>query len=88
MAQNDDEIFEQVSTLIKPFNKKNIAVNKDTTFSLDLELDSLTVMDLLSEIEDEFDITIPLNMLPDLENVGEFVEAVQKLLAKDLLDQK
>ena len=86
MAQSDDEIFEQISTLIKPFNNKNIAISKDTTFSLDLELDSLTVMDLLSEIEDEFDITIPLNMLPDLENVGEFAEAVQKLLAKDLLD--
>lgn len=87
MAQSDDEIFEQISTLIKPFNKKNIAISKDTTFGLDLELDSLTVMDLLSEIEDEFDITIPLNMLPDLENVGEFAEAVQKLLTKDLQDQ-
>lgn len=83
MAQSDDEIFEQISTLIKPFNKKSITISKETTFSLDLELDSLTVMDLLSEIEDEFDVTIPLNMLPDLENVGEFAEAVQKLLAKD-----
>jgi len=82
MTQTVDEIFEQILKLIKPFNTKNITIGKDTTFSVDLELDSLTVMDLLSEIEDEFDITIPLNMLPDLETVGQFTEAVQKLLSE------
>ena len=84
MTKNVDEIFEQISELIKPFNKKNITISKDTVFSVDLELDSLTVMDLLSEIEDEFDITVPLSMLPDLETVGQFTEAVQKLLAKEI----
>ncbi|MCF8475198.1 MAG: hypothetical protein K9G26_10925 [Emcibacter sp.] len=82
MTQSVDEIFERISMLIKPFNKKNISISKDTVFSIDLELDSLTVMDLLSEIEDEFDITVPLNMLPDLETVGQFTEAVQKLLSE------
>lgn len=83
MTQSVDETFEQISTLIKPFNNKDILINKNTSFSVDLELDSLTVMDLLAEIEDEFDITIPLNILPDLETVGQFSEAVQKLIAKD-----
>ena len=82
MTQSVDEIFDQICELIKPFNKKNIAISKDTFFSVDLELDSLTVMDLLSEIEDEFDITIPLNILPDLETVGQFTEAVHKLLSE------
>jgi len=82
MTQSVDEIFEQICTLIKPFNKKNVTITKDTTFSVDLELDSLMVMDLLSEIEDEFDITIPLNILPDLETAGQFTEAVQKLLSE------
>ncbi|HEC01671.1 MAG TPA: acyl carrier protein [Sphingomonadales bacterium] len=82
MTQNVDEIFERICTLLKPFNKKDIAIGKDTTFSIDLELDSLTVMDMLSEIEDEFDITIPLNMLPDLETVGQFTDAVHKLLSE------
>lgn len=82
MTQSVDEIFEQICALIKPFNNKNVPLSKDTVFSIDLELDSLTVMDLLSEIEDEFDITVPLNMLPDLETIGQFTEAVQKLLSK------
>ncbi len=82
MTQNVDRIFDQICELIKPFNKKNVVISKDTYFSVDLELDSLAVMDLLSEIEDEFDITIPLNLLPDLETVGQFTEAVEKLLSE------
>ena len=82
MTKSVDEIFEQICELIKPFNKKNIPISKETLFSIDLELDSLSVMDLLSEIEDEFDITVPLNMLPDLETVGQFTDAVQNLLSE------
>lgn len=80
MAETDDEIFERICGILKPFNTKNITLARDTRFNVDLELDSLTVMDLLSEIEDEFDITVPLNMLPDLETAGQFTDAVQKLL--------
>ncbi len=82
MTKSVDEIFEQICELIKPFNKKNIPISKETLFSIDLELDSLSVMDLLSEIEDEFDIMVPLNMLPDLETVGQFTDAVQNLLSE------
>lgn len=80
MTQNSGEIYEQICTLITPFNAKKITIGRDTTFSVDLEFDSLTVMDILAEIEDEFDITIPLNMLPDLETVGQFADAVHKLM--------
>lgn len=80
MTQTEDEIFERICTLVKHFNIKNIPINQNTVFSSDLELDSLTVMDLLAEVEDEFDITIPLNILPDLETVGQFTTAVHKLL--------
>ena len=79
MTKNVDEIFERICPLIAPFNSKNITITRETTFSRDMELDSLTVMDMLAEIEDEFDITIPLNILPDLETVGQFTLAVHKL---------
>jgi len=82
MTQTVDEIFEQICKIIAPFNKKNIPITKDNLFSVDLELDSLNVMDILSEIEDEFDITVPLNMLPDLETVGQFAETVKQLLSE------
>lgn len=82
MTQSADEIFEQVCTLIEPFNKKQAVLTKESSFSMDLELDSLAVMDLLAEIEDHFDVTVPLNILPDLEKIGQVAEAVEKILAQ------
>ncbi|WP_417317532.1 acyl carrier protein [Emcibacter sp.] len=74
--------LDQICTLVAPFNKKGIPLTADTTFSTDLELDSLAVMDLLAEIEDHFDITVPLNILPDLEKVGQVADAVDKILSE------
>jgi len=73
------EIFTRLLELIEPFNKKGIALTEGTSFADDLELDSLTVMDLVANIEDEWDINMPLNILPDLETVGQLADAVLKL---------
>lgn len=80
MAQSSDEIFAQVQELISPFNAKGVALERGTRFGADLELDSLTVMDLLAAIEDHFDVTVPLNMLPDLETVGQISDAIQNII--------
>ena len=77
-----NEIYEAVTTQIVPFNKKGIALTETTTFQGDLEWDSLTVMDFVAAIEDEFDIMITMNMQAEIESVGELVDAVAKLLTK------
>ena len=51
-------IFDSVAAQIEPFNKKGIALTETTSFAGDLEWDSLTVMDFVAAIEDEFDIII------------------------------
>ena len=71
--------YARLLELIEPFNKKGIAISESTSFADDLELDSLTVMDLVANIEDEWDINMPLNILPDLETVGQLTDAVVKL---------
>lgn len=76
----EEEIFADVLKLLEPHNKKNIAITRDTNFSSDLELDSLAVMDVLAAIEDHYDITVPLNLLPDLERVGQVTVAVEKII--------
>ena len=75
------DIFEKVTSLIQPFNKKGVALSDSTTFQHDLEWDSLTVMDFVAAIEDEFDIIITMNMQAEIETVGQLVDAVQKLKA-------
>ncbi|WP_298811920.1 acyl carrier protein [uncultured Sphingomonas sp.] len=76
-----DHIFDIVQAQIEPFNKKGVAVTDSTTFQGDLEWDSLTVMDFVAAIEDEFDIIITMNMQAEIENVGQLVDAVARLKA-------
>ncbi|KWV95200.1 MULTISPECIES: acyl carrier protein [unclassified Erythrobacter] len=76
-AQVDAKIRE----LAEPFNKKGVEITEGTTFANDLEFDSLTVMDFVAEIEDEFDIIISMNQQAEIENYGQLVDAVTKLQA-------
>ena len=71
----------KVMSLIEPFNKKGIAVTEATRFAQDLEWDSLTVLDFVANIEDEFDIVITMNQQAEIETVGQLVDAVGKLKA-------
>ncbi|MEZ5710108.1 MAG: acyl carrier protein [Blastomonas sp.] len=73
------ETHARIVELIEPFNKKEAALSDATTFAGDLEWDSLTVMDFVAAIEDEFDIIITMNMQAEIETVGQLVDAVVKL---------
>ena len=75
------EMFDRLKGLIEPFNKKGVEVAEATTFAGALAWDSLTVMDLVAEVEDSFDIIISMNLQAEIENVGQLVDAVTKLTA-------
>ena len=75
----ENSIFDTVKGQIEPFNKKGVSVTEATTFQGDLEWDSLTVMDFVAAIEDEFDIIITMNMQAEIETVGQLADAVAKL---------
>jgi len=79
MMTDRQTMFDQIAILIEPFNKKGVAVSDATTFQHDLEWDSLTVMDFVAAVEDEFDIIITMNMQAEIETVGQLVDAVIKL---------
>ena len=74
-----EETFAKVAELIEPFNKKDIQLAEETSFANDLEWDSLTVMDFVASIEDEFDILITMNMQAEIQTVGQLVDAVEEL---------
>ena len=76
-----DETFDKVAILIAPFNKKGLALTDATTFAGDLEWDSLVVMDFVASVEDEFDILITMNQQAEIENLGQLVDAIERLRA-------
>ena len=73
------DVDARIRTLIEPFNKKGVEIADGTTFAGDLEFDSLTVMDFVAAIEDEFDIIISMNQQAEIETWGQLVDAVCKL---------
>ena len=75
------EVDAKIRELAEPFNKKGIAIKDETTFANDLEFDSLTVMDFVAAIEDEFDIIISMNQQAEIENWGQLIDAVTKMVS-------
>ncbi|WP_072384041.1 acyl carrier protein [Novosphingobium sp. NDB2Meth1] len=69
----------RIAEVIEPFNKNDIAIDETTSFAGDLEWDSLTVMDFVAAIEDEFDIIISMNQQAEIETYGQLIDAVTKL---------
>ena len=74
------EVDTRIRTLIEPFNKKGAAIADATSFAGDLEFDSLTVMDFVAAIEDEFDIIISMNQQAEIETFGQLVDAVTEMV--------
>ena len=74
-----DERLATILRLIEEFNKMGVEVTEATRFAQDLEWDSLTVMDFVAAVEDEFDIIIAMNRAAEIETVGQLVDAFAEL---------
>jgi acyl carrier protein len=75
-----EEIFKEFVDILKPFAKDGQRLDEQTDLVADLGLDSLRVMKLLVEVEDRFDISIPLNVLPNVRTIRDFTLELQHIL--------
>jgi acyl carrier protein len=74
-----DTTLRKISELLQPLVEEGIEVQAESDFVADLGFDSLKVMKFLEKVEDCYDISIPLNILPDIQTVEDFVLQLQKL---------
>ncbi len=77
-----ENTFAALCRLLEPFNSKGIALEPDTDISTDLNIDSVSVMDFVMEVEDHFDIDIPLNVLSETRTMSDLVRVVDMRLNK------
>lgn len=73
------EIMAEVCRLLMPFRNGEMPIVGSTVISKDLQIDSLAVMDMVMELEDRFDVTIPLNRVAEIHTVDELTDAVVAL---------
>ena len=74
-----ENILQALNQILKPFVPQNQDIDEDTDLVADLGLDSLKVMKIVESVEDHFDISIPLNVLPDVRTVKDFVLKIQQI---------
>ena len=79
MPSVEERVIELVS--------ENLGVNKEqvtrkTSFIEDLGADSLDIVELIMELEEEFEINIPDEQAEKIKNVGEAIDYIEKEIAK------
>ena len=79
MKASYEEILERLNRQLATIAAEGAKFDETTDLVEGLGLDSFKVLDLLMEIEDEFDISIPMNVLADVKTVKNMAERIQEI---------
>jgi len=82
-SDKSSHVRKVVLEVLKGFNKKGITISDSTSFVSDLEFDSLLVMEFISELEDQLDVSVPINILPDIETVGMLIVNAERIVREE-----
>jgi len=74
-------VEEGVIDVLKNVSRRPIEPALTSDLVADLGFDSLQVLEVIAELEDRFDISIPLNDVPTTRTVGQVVAQVASLVA-------
>ena len=77
------EITTEICALLGPHNKEGITLKASTDIPAELNIDSVGVLDFIMDVEDKFDVEIPMNVVAETRTVGDLVAVVQKRIKKD-----
>lgn len=75
------QVLTDVIRLIDEHKPEPVPVSEDSEFKSDLHFDSIGIMDLVADIEDHFEITIPLNDLSRMQTVGQTADHLVRLIS-------
>ena len=80
----NEEVMQQILDILKPMIPEDgPQLTPKLDLIDDLGLDSLKVMEILENLEDTFDISIPINILPGIRTVEDLVTEIQKLTGNE-----
>ena len=77
MALSRDEVYERVKVaLVDKLGADESAISEEASFQDDLNADSLDLVELIMELEDQFGLKIPDEDAQKLQTVGQSVDYV------------
>jgi acyl carrier protein len=77
-----DEIGRDVLAVIRRVCRRPVDVRPQSALTTDLGFDSLQTLEFVAELEDRFDIVVPIERVPQIQTVGEAVDCVRSLLSE------
>ncbi len=76
---NYDEIMLQLCQRLKNLTASDAIITPETNLINQLAIDSIKLLNLIMEIEDHFDISVPLNVLADVHTVRDLADLIYKI---------
>ncbi len=73
------EILQEIRRQLAPYVTCGTPITGDTVISDGATIDSLTVMDMVTELEDRFDVSIPMNVVAEIRTVDELADTIISL---------
>lgn len=71
-----EAILAKITGRVAELTPPGVELREDSNLVTELRLDSFKVLDLLLDIEDEFDISMPVNLLADVRTVEDLARKV------------
>ncbi len=78
-----DSVESDIIRLLGEKVDPDLTLTADTNIVADTGLDSVSVMDFVFELEDEFGITVPMDRISDVKTVRELAAAIHNLILED-----
>ncbi len=75
------DVLQEIFRLLAPYRVGGKGLTPQTVISTGLAVDSLTIMDVIMELEDRFDVTIPLNTVAEIDTIDQLAATVMRLRA-------
>jgi acyl carrier protein len=72
----------EITAIVKRISRRPVAPTAESDLALDLGFDSLLVFELIAELEDRFDVSIPLNGIETIRTLAQVGEYVQELIER------
>lgn len=76
---NYDEIMQLLCDRLSALTNSELLITPDTNLISQLSIDSIKLLNLIMEIEDTFDVSIPINGLTDVQTVRQLADLVYKV---------
>jgi len=79
LTSNAASIESQIVELLAKRVAPGVNVSAETRIVGGLGLDSVAILDFIMDIEDRFDISIPLDRVAEVQTIGELSRAIESL---------